>query len=107
MSILTGTETAGAISARQSKRKGEQMLPHEIKLADMHMKRRAPHLYLSKKVREGGRAGSLNEFNSILKQSLMSPKKTRQIATMHEMEDLERTSLSRRERMNTIATAQT
>ena len=83
------------------------MLPHEIKLADMHMKRRAPHLYLSKKVREGGRAGSLNEFNSILKQSLMSPKKTRQIATMHEMEDLERTSLSRRERMNTIATAQT
>ena len=68
------------------------MLPSEIKIADMHMKRRAPHLYLTKKAREGGPAGSLNEFNQILKQSLMSPKKTRAIATMHEMDDLERTT---------------
>ena len=83
------------------------MLPHEIKLADMHMKRRAPHLYLSKKAREGGQAGGLNEFNSILKQSLMNPRKSRQIATMHEMDDLERASISRRERNANIATAQT
>ena len=108
ISNFTGGETGGDKSARQVKRGGgEQMLPHEIKLADMHMKRRAPHLYMSKKVRDGGRAGGLNEFNSILKQSLMSPKKSRQIATLREMEDLERASISRRERNNNLASAAT
>ena len=107
MSNFVGPDMAGSMTERQTKRKGDKMLPQEIKIADMHMKRRAPHLYLSKKVREGGRAGSLNEFNTILKQSLMSPKKTRAIATMHEMEDLERTSLSRRERKAKLTIAQT
>ena len=40
ISNFTGAETGGDKSSRQNKRGGwEQMLPHEIKLADMHMKR--------------------------------------------------------------------
>ena len=57
------------------------------------MKRRVPQLYMSRDVREGY-GGKMNDFNSQLKKSLLTPRKHRYIATKHEQELLERASLS-------------
>jgi len=37
--------------------------PREIKLADMHMKRHIPQLYLGKDIRSNGSPQKVNEFN--------------------------------------------
>ena len=54
-------------------------------MASMHMKRHMPYLYLSKKVKEG-RPGNMNDFNAMLKKSLLSPHKQRYVTTKHEHE---------------------
>ena len=46
----------------------------------MHMKRNLPQLYLSRDVREG-RSGSMNDFNVVLKKSLLSPQRHRYVQT--------------------------
>ena len=56
---------------------------------DMHMKRNLPQLYLSRDAREG-RSGSMNDFNVVLKKSLMSPQKQRYIQTKLEQDTIER-----------------
>ena len=65
-----------------SPRKKDRRTLNDVKLADMHMKRRVPQLYLS----DEGKIGNtnMNEFNSQLKKSLLSPKKHRYVATKHE-----------------------
>ena len=63
---------------------------HDIKLAEMHMKRRVPQLYLSKNAKLGGQEGKMNDFNSALKKSLLSPRKHRYIATLREQALLNR-----------------
>ena len=76
-----------------TKKHRQQKTIKDIKLADMHMKRRAPQLYLSSEVRDGQK-GKMNDFNSQLKKSLLTPRKHRYIATKHEQELMERASLS-------------
>lgn len=68
---------------------------HDAKLADMHMKRRVPQLYLSKDVRDG-KLEKMNDFNRILNKSLMSPTKGRYVKTRHEQESLDRSAASPR-----------
>lgn len=61
----------------------EKRTLQEVKLADMHMKRRVPQIYLSRDVKQG-KVSNMNDFNSVLKKSLLSPQKQRYIATMQE-----------------------
>lgn len=64
-------------------RKKEKRTLQDIKLAEMHMKRRVPQLYLSKDNKEG-KIVKMNDFNRILNKSLMSPTKGRYVKTRHE-----------------------
>ena len=64
-------------------------VPKDVKLMDLHMKRKVPQLYLSKKLREG-QTGGLNDFNSILNKSLLSPSRHRYVATKLEQESMEK-----------------
>ena len=56
------------------------------RLADLHIKRRVPQLYLSKCLRDGSQGKQLNEFNSVLKDSLLTPQRHRQVMTLKEQE---------------------
>ena len=61
-------------------KKNDKRISSDVKVADMHMKRRVPQLYMSVDMKEG-RGGHLNEFNSMLQKSLLSPKRQRFIST--------------------------
>ena len=60
----------------------------------MHMKRKVPHLYLSPI--EDPKL-NLNDFNHVLKSSLLSPQKYRYVATKHEQEALQRQSVTQKQ----------
>lgn len=62
---------------------GAALLKEEM--ASMHMKRHMPQIYMSKKVKEG-KSGNMNDFNAMLKKSLLSPRKQRYVTTKHEHE---------------------
>ena len=72
----------------------------EVKLMELHMKRKIPQLYLSKDLREG-KTAKMNEFNSILQSSLLSPKKQRYVTTKHEQDSIDRHCLTSRSRKST------
>ena len=71
-------------------------------MAEMHMKRHMPQIYLSKQVKEGRAPVALNDFNAMLKKSLLCPRKQRYVSTKREHQAMEKLSKSPR---NNRATA--
>ena len=75
-------------------------------MAEMHMKRHMPQIYLSKQVREGRLPVSLNDFNAMLKKSLLCPRKQRYVSTRREHEAVQSISKSPRNNRSLVASKQ-
>ena len=68
--------------------KRQKRNPQELKLLELHMKRKVPHLYLNKLTES--RQDKLNDFNGVVRQALLSPQRHRQVATLREERILEK-----------------
>ena len=64
---------------------------HNVKLVEMHMKRKVPQMYISTGSRDG-KNQKLNDFNSVLKQTLLTPQRHRYVTTRREEADMDRAS---------------